>query len=73
MHLGPSSFHRADQGCVVAEAGGINRPLKGKFMKVGRLLSFRVFLTLAIMELVYSAAKDFSLGYQQGVMSVAGN
>lgn len=37
------------------------------------LTSFKIFAALIIIELVYSAAKDFSSGYLRGAMSVVGS
>lgn len=37
------------------------------------LTPFKIFAALIIIELVYSAAKDFSAGYLRGAMSVMGS
>lgn len=57
----------------MAETKGFYRSFEGKLMEVSALSSFKIFTALVAIDLVYSAAKDFSFGHLQGVMSVVGS
>ena len=36
------------------------------------LLSFKIFLALVAIEFIYSAAKDFWIGFRYGIYSIVG-
>ena len=36
------------------------------------LLSFKIFLVLVAIELIYSAAKNFWIGFRYGIYSIVG-
>ena len=51
----------------------LSESVKRKVDSYMGLTSFKIFAALIIIELVYSAAKDFGDGYLRGVMSVMGS
>jgi len=49
-----------------------DKPLKAQVMKLIDTRRFKVFLALVAVDFVYSAAKEFVVGFQMGVASIIG-
>lgn len=56
----------------MAKINGFYKSLNDKAMEASEILSFKIFMALIAIEQIYSAAKDFSLGFRNGVMNVVG-
>lgn len=57
----------------MAETNSSCKSFNDKAMEMGEILSSKMLMALIAIEQVYSAVKDFSLGFRNGVMNVFGN
>jgi hypothetical protein len=50
----------------------MTKSIRHRLSELYSLLSFKIFLVLVAIELIYSAAKDFWIGFRYGIYSVTG-